>query len=68
MNGGERVVVSQATAEDTGVYRCLVVNPAGQDSKMVKLEVHAPPRINVSALPSHITVIPKGNTIFHSDV
>ncbi|XP_050723288.1 hemicentin-1-like isoform X2 [Eriocheir sinensis] len=61
MSDGERVVVGQATAEDDGTYRCLAVNPAGQDIKLVKLEVYAPPRINVSALPSHITVHQKGS-------
>lgn len=60
MSGGERVVVSQAAVEDAGIYRCLAVNLAGQDSKLIKLEVYAPPRINVSAIPSHIMVLHKG--------
>lgn len=63
MSGGERVVISRATVDDAGVYRCLAISPAGQDSKLVKLEVHAAPRINVSALPRHITVIPRGNAL-----
>lgn len=48
--------MGRATVEDAGVYRCLAVNPAGQDIKLVKFEVYAPPRINVSAIPSHMVL------------
>ncbi|XP_063876640.1 hemicentin-1-like isoform X2 [Scylla paramamosain] len=61
MGGGERVVVSQASVEDAGIYRCLAHNQAGQDSKLIKLEVYSPPRINMSALPSNFVVLHKGN-------
>ena len=64
MGGGERVVVSQASVEDAGIYRCLAHNLAGQDSKLVKMEVHSPPRINMSALPSNFMVLHKGKIFF----
>ena len=62
MGGGERVVVSQASVEDAGIYRCLAHNQAGQDTKLIKLEIYSPPRINMSALPSNFVVLSKGMT------
>lgn len=64
MGGGERVVVSHATVEDAGIYRCLAHNQAGQDTKLIKLEVYSPPRINMSALPNNFVVLHKGKTKF----
>ncbi|KAG0728612.1 Hemicentin-1 [Chionoecetes opilio] len=60
MDGGERVAISQASVEDTGTYNCLARNVAGQDNKLVKLQVYASPRVNMSALPSHFVVLHKG--------
>ncbi|XP_071515843.1 hemicentin-1-like [Panulirus ornatus] len=57
---GEKLVITGAKVDDSGIYRCVAENSAGKDSKMVRVAVQAPPRVNITALPEHATVLTPG--------
>ncbi|XP_069163060.1 hemicentin-1 isoform X2 [Procambarus clarkii] len=57
---GEKLVITGAQVDDSGVYQCIVENSAGSDSKVVRVGVQAPPRVNITALPGPTTVLTPG--------
>ncbi|XP_051581270.1 hemicentin-1-like isoform X1 [Myxocyprinus asiaticus] len=44
LSSGSLVVIAP-TVEDTALYKCVVSNEAGQDSRVIQLTVHVPPSI-----------------------
>lgn len=61
VGGGERLVIAGAGVGDSGAYSCRANNSAGEDVKVVWVEVMAPPRINTTALPGNPTVLNPGH-------
>ncbi|XP_078604169.1 hemicentin-1-like isoform X2 [Branchiostoma floridae x Branchiostoma japonicum] len=45
LNDGQTVMLENARVEDSGLYRCLVANPAGNTTKVFNVSVHVPPVI-----------------------
>ncbi|KAK4311029.1 hypothetical protein Pmani_017444 [Petrolisthes manimaculis] len=64
VGGGERLVIAGAGVGDSGAYSCRANNSAGEDVKVVWVEVMAPPRINTTALPGNPTVLIPGGAEF----
>ncbi|XP_042230990.1 hemicentin-1-like isoform X2 [Homarus americanus] len=60
LGDGEKLVITGAEVKDSGVYQCVAENSAGKDTKMVRVAVQAPPRINITALPGQATVLSPG--------
>nr|XP_022322237.1 hemicentin-1-like isoform X1 [Crassostrea virginica] len=48
MTGGLQLKIVNTTIEDTGTFKCRAVNPAGEDSVEMDLEVMVPPSIDES--------------------
>nr|XP_053650237.1 hemicentin-1-like [Cherax quadricarinatus] len=57
---GEKLVITGAQVDDSGVYHCVAENAAGKDTKVVRVGVQAPPRVNITALPGLATVLTPG--------
>lgn len=53
-------MITGAKVDDSGVYRCVAENSAGKDSKVVRVAVQAPPRVDITTLPEHATVLTPG--------
>ncbi|CAL4142599.1 unnamed protein product, partial [Meganyctiphanes norvegica] len=62
VGGGEQLVISSAVSRDTNIYHCVAINDAGQDTKVYKLHVHTPPKINTELLPGELQVLTPGGT------
>ncbi|KAB1258940.1 Hemicentin-1 [Camelus dromedarius] len=45
---GRKLVIAQAQVSDTGLYRCVATNPAGDHKKEFEVTVHVPPTIKSS--------------------
>ncbi|KAM4696629.1 hemicentin-2 [Rhinophrynus dorsalis] len=55
---GTRLHLDSVHAGDSGLYSCIALNTAGKVSKHFSLTVLEPPRIDSSALPPEISVVP----------
>uniref|UniRef100_A0A8D0P2M9 Hemicentin-1 n=1 Tax=Sus scrofa TaxID=9823 RepID=A0A8D0P2M9_PIG len=53
---GRKLIIAQAQVSDTGLYRCVATNPAGDHKKEFEVTVHVPPTIKSSGL-SERTVV-----------
>ncbi|XP_078687492.1 hemicentin-1-like isoform X2 [Branchiostoma floridae x Branchiostoma belcheri] len=47
-NDGQTLMLENARVKDSGVYRCLVANPAGNTTKVYNISVHVPPVISIA--------------------
>ncbi|MEE6505501.1 hypothetical protein FKM82_005546 [Ascaphus truei] len=54
---GTRLHLESVHAEDSGLYSCSAVNPAGKVSKHFRLSVLEPPKIEGSAQPTEVSVV-----------
>ncbi|CAH1270966.1 HMCN1 [Branchiostoma lanceolatum] len=54
IDDGQTLMLENARVEDSGVYRCLVANPAGNTTKVFNVSVHVPPVI--TSVESSVTV------------
>ncbi|XP_062570988.1 hemicentin-1-like isoform X1 [Saccostrea cucullata] len=48
LTGGLQLKITNTTTNDTGTFKCTAVNPAGEDSLEMRLEVMVPPSIDES--------------------
>ncbi|ELV11507.1 Hemicentin-1 [Tupaia chinensis] len=53
---GRKLVIAQAQVSDTGLYRCVATNTAGDDKKEFEVTVHVPPTIKSSGLSERAVV------------
>ncbi|XP_012495412.1 PREDICTED: hemicentin-1-like, partial [Propithecus coquereli] len=53
---GHKLIIAQAQVSDTGLYRCVATNTAGDHKKEFEVTVHVPPTIKSSGLPERAVV------------
>ncbi|XP_065792282.1 hemicentin-1 isoform X3 [Muntiacus reevesi] len=53
---GRKLVIAQAQVSDTGLYRCVATNPAGDRKKEFEVTVHVPPTIKSSGLSERVVL------------
>ncbi|XP_049724489.1 hemicentin-1 isoform X1 [Elephas maximus indicus] len=53
---GRKLVIAQAQVSDTGLYRCVATNTAGDHKKEFEVTVHVPPTIKSSGLSERAVV------------
>ncbi|XP_011902754.1 PREDICTED: hemicentin-1 isoform X2 [Cercocebus atys] len=53
---GRKLVIAQAQVSDTGLYRCMATNTAGDHKKEFEVTVHVPPTIKSSGLSERVVV------------
>ncbi|XP_067585037.1 hemicentin-1 isoform X1 [Pseudorca crassidens] len=53
---GHKLVITQAQVSDTGLYRCVATNTAGDHKKEFEVTVHVPPTIKSSGLSERAVV------------
>ncbi|NIG57776.1 hemicentin-1-like [Pontoporia blainvillei] len=60
---GHKLVIAQAQVSDTGLYRCVATNTAGDHKKEFEVTVHVPPTIKSSGLSERAVVRHKPITL-----
>ncbi|XP_075384531.1 hemicentin-1 isoform X2 [Tenrec ecaudatus] len=60
---GRKLVIAQAQVSDTGLYRCVAANTAGENKKEFEVTVHVPPTIKSSGLSERAVVKYKSVTL-----
>ncbi|KAG8517174.1 Hemicentin-1 [Galemys pyrenaicus] len=60
---GRKLVIAQAQVSDTGLYRCVATNTAGDHKKEFEVTVHVPPTIKSSGLSERAVVKYKSITL-----
>uniref|UniRef100_A0A8C3YS46 Hemicentin-1 n=1 Tax=Catagonus wagneri TaxID=51154 RepID=A0A8C3YS46_9CETA len=60
---GRKLILAQAQVSDTGLYRCVATNPAGDHKKEFEVTVHVPPTIKSSGLSERTVVKHKSITL-----
>ncbi|XP_012591877.2 hemicentin-1 [Microcebus murinus] len=60
---GRKLIIAQAQVSDTGLYRCVATNTAGDHKKEFEVTVHVPPTIKSSALSERAVVKHKPVTL-----
>ncbi|XP_004706727.1 hemicentin-1 [Echinops telfairi] len=60
---GRKLVIAQAQVSDTGLYRCVAANAAGENKKEFEVTVHVPPTIKSSDLSERAVVKYKSVTL-----
>uniref|UniRef100_A0A8C9DLV3 Hemicentin-1 n=1 Tax=Prolemur simus TaxID=1328070 RepID=A0A8C9DLV3_PROSS len=60
---GRKLIIAQAQVSDTGLYRCVATNTAGDHKKEFEVTVHVPPTIKSSGLSERAVVKYKPVTV-----
>ncbi|NXF12445.1 HMCN1 protein, partial [Smithornis capensis] len=60
---GQKLVISRAQVSDTGHYKCVAANEAGEHAKEFEVTVHVPPTIKSTGPPERAVVIHKPVTL-----